>query len=448
SLLDPQNHLEVLDRFAGAESLALRAEVSALYSEWKQLTRERAGLLGDQRDRARRLDLLRFQVGEIDAAQLREGEEEELEQRRRVLENAEKLFSVASSAFTGLYEGEGHRPAALDIIRSAASSLAEAARIDPSLQPWAQALEEAGFGVEEVARALARYRETVPFDPALRAQVDQRLDLLHGLKRKYGDTLAEILAYRAQAAAEMERLERSDELAAELDERMAAVLDRLGRAAAELSRRRLAAADQLGSRVQREIASLGMEAARFKVSVAQEEDPAGVEVEGRRLAMTASGLDRVEFLFTANPGEPLRPLARIASGGEMARAMLGIKAVLAEADAIPTMIFDEVDAGIGGRTVQAVADRLHQVGRRRQVLCVTHLPQIACLADAHFAVFKEVSDGRTRALARRLKEAERVDELARMLGGADLTGVTLEHARELLERGRQRRGRPSRAAGP
>jgi len=440
SLLRVREHLDLLDRYG--HLWPLRERVAAKVRELRQVRQELEGLLRDERELARRADLLAYQVREIASANLRVGEEEELESERARLANAERLMELADEAYRALYEGEEGQLSAIDLLGQVARNLAELERLDPGLQGQQQVAEEAACQLEELARSLRAYRDTIEYNPARLRQVEERLDLIHELKRKYGDSIAEILAFGEEAQRELESIVHSEERVEELRAREDALLHEIGELASRLSAERRAAGDRLAKAVEAELAELGMKGARFAVAIEQEEAEDGAWVGGRRYAFDERGLDRVEFLIAPNVGEPLKPLAKIASGGETSRLMLALKTVLSAADRTPILIFDEIDAGIGGRAGGVVGRKLWSLtaeagpdGVGHQVLCVTHLPQLACYGDVHFKVAKDVVGGRTIASARALSEEERVEELAAMLGTA--TAVTRQSARELLERVRE-----------
>lgn len=423
SLLRPERHLDLLDAFGQDQATALRAEVNRRYVLWQKTLQDLRALAGDERDRARRLDLLRFQAEEIERARLREDEEAELGSERRLLANAEKRHQAAARAYAALYSGEGGLPSAHDQLGAAVAALEEITAFDPAQAPLLEAVRQAAVQVDEVSREISRYRDAVFFDPDRLAEIESRLDLIGSLKRKYGSTLAEVIAFGRQARAELERLERSAELITELTERVASERQALDSVAAELSKLRRALAARLEQTIVASLADLGMKNTLFKVNLEPEAEP------GPR------GADRAEFLFSANPGEPPKPLSRIASGGEMSRVMLALKAILAESDEIGTMIFDEIDTGVGGSAAQAVGEKLATIALSRQVVCVTHLARIASLADHHLFIEKETSRGRTTTGVRVLGPDERVAEIARMLAGHPPTPIALANAREMLEQG-------------
>jgi DNA repair protein RecN (Recombination protein N) len=409
----------------------LRAALAERVARWRAVRREIEQLRQDEREKARRMDLLRFQIEEIEAARLREGEEEALLQERNRLANAEQLAHLADAVYRALYEGEDEAPSALDRLSEAARALQALARIDPLFQPYLEAMEGLSAQVEDLARTVRDYRERIEFNPRRLVQIEERLDLIRRLQRKYGDTVAEILAYARRARQELETLTHAEERLAALEEEAERLLREIGELGEALSRRRQEAADRLAREVEAQLADLRMAGARFAVALERTPDEEGAYANGARWAFDATGLDRVTFLIAPNVGEGLRPLARIASGGETSRLMLALKVALARADPVPTLIFDEIDQGIGGRVGAVVGEKLWRLARHHQVLCVTHLPQLAGFGDAHFKVEKQVAGERTVARVQRLEGEARVAELAQMLGGTGRAAV--QSAREILE---------------
>ena len=415
ALLQSGQQLALLDRFAGTEEQASR--VAGLHSKHRTAREELERTRAVERDRAQREDLLRFQVGELDAARLRPGEEEELRVERRRLQSAERLLN-------GLTEVEGQldddRDSALARLARAARGLRDLGRIDPAFAAPADTLDSASVLLDETLRAVRALRAATTEEPGRLEAIEERLDALARLKRKYGDSEAAMLAFRDTAGHELERLARHDEVVMEQERLLNQVEAELMAVATELSARREVAARRLQALVEREIRILGMNRGVFRVTL----ERAGLS------GITPRGWDRVEFRLSANPGEAPKALARAASGGELSRVMLAVRAVLAAADEVPSVIFDEVDAGIGGQTAGVVGDRLAAVAARRQVLCVTHLAQIAARAGHHVRITKSVQGRRSRASVETLRGEPRVAEIARMLGGETKAG--LEHARELL----------------
>ncbi len=431
SLLAAERHVDLLDAWAGAPVLELRRRLGDDYAEWRGVRRELEAMQTDERDRARQLDLYRFQIEEIDGAQLTLGEEEELVADRLRLASAEKLSAAAAGALETLGEG---RVSALDLLAAAAREVEAALVLDPVLAPVAEGLQTALIAAQDAASELRGYQEGVEFNPERLEQVQERLELLRSLKRKYGASLEEVLAYREQIEQEQHALTHREERLAELEtelDRRAASLDAL---AADLYTARRGAADEFERRLVAELRDLSMQHTLFEVRIDPPPSPAGPAAPRVSEHRSAAGwFGRVEFMISANPGEPLRPLARIASGGEMSRIMLALKSAMAGVSAVPTLIFDEIDVGVGGRTAEVLGEKMAALSGLAQVLCVTHLPQIAGMASRHFQVQKQVVDDRTVVEVRVLDDAERINELARMLGGREETAA--RHARELLAGG-------------
>ena len=427
SLLRPGRHLDLLDDLADLSEG--RRSVAAKFDEWLASAKELEALKAAARDRAQKQDLYQFQVQEVDAAGLHPGEEEALRDERRRLQHAGRLTEGTGQAYallageTGSTLGQGERALAL---------LSEMARLDPTLDRMAQDLQAVLIPLDDVAQSLRAYRGKIEADPRRLEELDRRLDELTRLKRKYGDTVEAILTFRAEAARALEAIGQGEERAEGLIRKLEALTPELGAAALALSLGRKEAARRLESLVARELHELGMAKARFEVRLTHEPAPPdGPSAEGFRI--TARGLDLAECLIAPNPGDEPRPLARIASGGELSRIMLALKVVLAATDQVPIVIFDEIDAGIGGRTGDVIGRKLRQVAQGRQVVSVTHLPQIACYANHHLQVEKGVRAGRSAVRVAPLTGQDRIHEVARMLSGEALTETSLRHARELLK---------------
>ena len=414
SLLSPRSHLFLLDRYAHLDEL--RAEVAENVTRLRAIRRELEHLRTHERELAQRADLLAYQIQEIEQAALDPGEEEELEIERQRLAHAEHLIENVEAAILALEGDVGSMAGALDLIGDVESRLGRLTELDPSLEPLATQAAALADQVNDLLRALTTYREHVEFNPQRLEEVEDRLALIRSLKRKYGDTIEEILAYAEQAAQELAHIQRADERIADLMAEEENLRREIGALAATLSQRRQEAAQRLAQAVEAELKDLRMPHTRFHVAIRHVEDPDGLPVDGRHLAFDTTGVDHVEFLVSANEGEPLRPLARVASGGETARLMLALKSVLAHADPVPTLIFDEIDVGIGGRLGGVVGRKLWRLARTHQVLCVTHLPQLAAYGDWHLHVSKHLTDGRTRVSVRPLEGEARIQELAAMLG--------------------------------
>lgn len=431
SLLRPSAQLDMVDQYALTGSL--RSEVAKLYGQMRTLEDEIVGLVHDRQEAERRADMLRYQLEEIDAAAPQAGEDDELLQRRTLLANAEKLSTLADTSYQTLY---GSSPSALELVRQAEIALTELAGFDQSLQPDLGMLSEAAVNVEETALTVRRYRDSVEYDPAQLAELEDRLDALNRLKRKYGASLDEVIEYSRSAAEELDSLEHTEERAEQLREELRGVQSALAGRAAALSCRRSAAAEELGKRIEAALADLLMARARVEVQVTRRTSEAGstVDVEGEQVAVDSTGIDRVEILLSPNLGEPLKPMARIASGGETSRILLAVRSVLSDADRTPTLVFDEVDVGVGGRSGHVVGEKLYGLTRSHQVLTITHLAQVAAYADAHYRIAKQVETGRTSTVVEELDATEVRTELAAMLGGLPASEKSLQSADELLGR--------------
>jgi DNA repair protein RecN (Recombination protein N) len=443
SLMRVREHIDLLDRYGDLWSL--REQVASQVEALRAVRRELTALRRDERELARRLDLLQYQVDEIEAARLEPGEEEDLLQERTRLANAEQLRELSDDAYRALYEAGDEQASAVDLLQMAARALVGLARLDASTNPLAESAEGLSYQVEDLADSLRDYRDQVEFNPRRLNQVEDRLLLIHNLQRKYGEGIDDILAFAERARRELETIEHSEERIEELEAEEARLLREIGRLGTELSVRRRERGQSLAAGIEAELEELSMARARFSVDLAWRDDPEGAFVDDRRVAFDLTGLDRVEFLVAPNVGEPLKPLVRIASGGETSRLMLALKTVLAQADRTPTLIFDEIDAGIGGRVGSVVGRKLwgltasHGDGaRRHQVLCVTHLPQLAIYGDMHLQVSKGVVGDRTVTAVRQLDGGDRELEVAGMLGA--VTDRTEASAREMLAASQAEKG--------
>lgn len=433
SLLRADQQLMMLDRYAG--TLGQREEFAELVVKIRELREQIAGIERGERDRAQRIDLLSFQADEIASAALAPGEDDALAAERRVLESTERLVTESSEAIALLLGGEleGEQPA-LASIRRAAQLAQDLALIDPALADVAQRMSEQLYLLEDVAAELRDYRDAVDPDPNRLEVVEDRIDLIQRLKRKYGATIEEINAFGEEAQRELEALTGGaggiEALRVRLDE-----LERdAAKIASSLSATRTIAAERMSAEIEQAIHDLRMGRASVVVQVTQQASPEGLPLpSGSRVAFDATGIDRVEFMLAANLGEALRPLARVASGGETARLMLAIKSILASADATPTLVFDEVDTGVGGRSGQVVGEKLWSLTSGHQVLVITHLAQIAAFGDAHFRIAKQDREGVTLTDIHEITGDERVAEVAEMLAGEPPTPATLKSATEMLD---------------
>jgi len=427
-LLDPSTHVDLLDHFAGADDGRPLAE---FFRDLRAAETALERLRGDRREAERRREMLEFQAGEIERAGLVAGEEEALRVEKARQANAGRLAALSGEAYGLLYDDEG---AALSRLGLVFRRVEDLAAIDPSFRVFLDARAEALAPLEDLALRLRDYKEQLEVSPGRLDEIEGRLATVERLKKKYGATAEEVLAFGERCRRELDLLASPEEQERTLEARR----ERLGASYLEraraLSKRRRAAALELRKRVQAELAQLAMEKTRFEVAFT----PADPEAAVDPAEWTERGLERAEFLLSPNPGEELRPLARIASGGELSRIMLGLKSVVRSDAPGLTLVFDEVDAGIGGRVAEVVGRKLKAVAVRQQVLCVTHLPQIAALADHHLAVRKKVDKGRTVTLVEPLADDAQVEEVARMLGGETITSTARQHAREMLKQGLRR----------
>ena len=418
SLLKPDRQLDLLDGFAGAEEAF--GAVAGAVAELRDLEKAIAELESDDRERLRRLEFLRFEVNEINKAGLEPGEEEDLRARHNIIANAERILALAAQARTALYEGDD--TSAVGAIDSALGALNELAEIDARFRPLAEQVSVTRLGIEETAREVREHTTNLEFDPRELDALNERLALIGNLKRKYGASIEAILEYRDTSAAEIEAFESRDQRLQAMRTEQGAAQQRAMKLAQALSARRRTAAKKLNKHVTAALQELGMKGGRFEIAVEEAE------------RLSASGIDRVAFLFSANPGEALKPLRHVASGGEISRVMLALKAVFAHADKIPTLIFDEIDAGVGGHIAGNVAAKLRQLAGTHQTICITHLPQIAASAQNHYHVHKSTQRRRAVTTVSPMEGDARVEEVARLLDGS-VSEVSIEHARALLRDG-------------
>jgi DNA repair protein RecN (Recombination protein N) len=418
-ILDPKNHTDILDEFGGL--LPLRSVYREAYDRYLALKERLRGLQELTRKKEEREDLLRFQMTEIGQADVRAGEDVSLLEEKKVLANVQKLIDFAEGAYETLY---GKSASVLTDFRGASGAVKEIRKIDPTLKLSEGEMEELYYRIEDAAFTLRDYAKRLSVDPARMEVLEERLELLGRLKRKYGGTLEAVLKKKAEAEEELRTISTVEE---EIVMLLTAIDDERGRlveAGEALSRRRREEAVTLQTAIEAEIRTLRMENARFVVVFRD-------RLEGEA-SLREKGMDDLEFYLSANVGEELKPLRGIASGGELSRIMLAVKKVLAQTGSVGTIVFDEVDSGIGGATAEVVGRKLKEVARHHQVLCITHLPQIACYGDRHYRVVKQIVGERTHASVTLLSEEERLEEIARMLGGVELTDKTRDHAREML----------------
>jgi DNA repair protein RecN (Recombination protein N) len=421
-LLDPSAHLDLLDEFTGLTPK--REAVAEAFRRWLRIGDERQRLAASEQQKASRAEFLAFQLSEIDRAAPKDGEDEELTATRTVLANADRLQRLCAEAYTALYEGD---EAALPALGTVWKKVGELASLDATFTPYLEAREVVKSQLEDLAFFLRSYSANIDASPARLQDIEDRLAVLERLKRKHGPALADVLAKAADLRRELHDLEHATERAAELDAALSAARNEYLAVASDLSQRRRQGAKEFARSIEKSLADLAMQKTRCEVRFADGSDTG----DGAR--WSERGIDEAEFYLSPNPGEELKPLARIASGGELSRIMLALK-TLATTDAPgKTLIFDEVDAGIGGAVADVVGARLQRLGERFQVLCITHLPQIAAYGSTHFQIAKSVKAGRTSTAVSRVDGGERIAEIARMIGGADVSATVLASAREMLQ---------------
>lgn len=432
SVLRRDRQLDVLDRYG--DLLGLRARVASAIREYVAARQRLEALSAGQREMEQRLDLLRFQAQEIQGANLHPAEEEDLQAERNLLTNAEKLTQLSSGAYRDL---QGDAGAGIERVAAAAASLRELAGVDASLAPYAERLESAQYELEDLAQEIRHYRDRVEYDPARLDEIEERLDAITRLKRKYGATLDDVIAFGQQVQAELEDVENLDERLASLATEVERLEAAAGQLASDLSAARAAVGERLTAGMSGALQGLGLKGTAFEVEVGRREAEDGLPLpDGRRYAFTSSGVDTAGFLVSFNPGEPTRAIEKVASGGETSRFLLALKSVLAGADRTPTLIFDEVDVGVGGRNGIVVGERLRALANEHQVISITHLPQVAALADEHLTVAKQVLNGATSVGVRPLDATERVTEIAEMMSGTG-TAAARRSAEELLAAARR-----------
>lgn len=419
SLLNPTKHIQLLDRFCGEELEEKLTEYRTEFSREKELKKQLEMLCGEESSRAQRLDILQFQKEEIESASLRAGEEEELLEQKKRLGSVEKLMRLSVEGVQLLYDGREGVASACDNLGEALRCLQEAAALDNSLSELCERMDNIYAQLEDGAREWKKYTRLLEADPDALEMLEERLQTIYRLKRKYGGSVEAVLDFYQKAVEELDFLQNSEERAAELEHTLQAVHDRMAELAGEITAVRKSTALQVQTQVEQALHDMEMAQAKFYISVE------------KRDHFAADGLDKVEFLISANAGEDLKPLAKIASGGEMSRVMLALKTVLVDADEIGTFIFDEIDTGVSGKTARKVGEKMSLLGKKRQILCITHLPQIAAMADNHFRIEKHVAEGRTTTTVETLDENASCREIARLMGGEEITETTMAAAREL-----------------
>jgi len=429
SLLDPGEHLFYLDNYA--ELKVLLSRVGDCYYKLKKKFEYLEELKRIDKISREKKELYQFQLKEILSANLSAGEEEELSSQKKILENAEKLFQITSLVFQELYEKDG---SILERLSSSKKELEKGEGYDLRLREHIEALNSTILQLKETSRFLQGYKDSLNFDAERLERIRERLNLINSLKKKYGQSAKEVLSYADKIKNELEKLENRDEQIQKAEKEINDMKELLEKDSVLLSNKRKDKGRELSKKIKKELSFLGMERCDFEVKISyRETEDSILEIEGKRYYVDEKGIDQVEFYVSPNPGEDLKPLAKIASGGEISRIMLALKSVLAKSDQIPSMIFDELDLGIGGEMAEAVGKRMKALCSTHQIICITHLQQIASQADYHFKVYKEILKNRTITKIKLLSKDERIKEIARMIVGKKISDLTLEHAAEMIE---------------
>ncbi len=421
SLLNEENHINFIDLLGKSIILDLKKVINIDYSKVKDLKNSLSGLAYDEKERERKIDLLKFQIDEIDEANLIDNEEDSLIDEYKVLSNTEEIKSKLNNIVEIMNSSNYNEVAVIDQLNTISEYLQEIMRMDKGLKQHKDTFESAVFQLQDVIRELRNYSDNIEYDGERLKELEDRIDLINKLKRKYGNTVEDILTYRQKIWDELDKLLNSEKEIVRIEKEISSIEKIIYENCEELSQKRKKIAAAIEKDITKELMQLNMPNISFKIDFQRLDE------------YTRKGIDKIEFLISTNVGEPLKPLSRIVSGGEMSRIMLGFKTILAEVDNISCLIFDEIDTGISGRTAQVISEKIGQISRTHQVLCITHLPQIAAMADRHFQISKVIKDNKTNTNVLTLNEKERIDELSRLLGGVNLTDTTKKHAMEMLK---------------
>jgi len=434
SLLDPSKHIDLMDNLGGDKIIKYRKELSDNYRMWREKSKKLFQLLKDKEENLKKIDFLKFQLEEIDKTSLVKGEDKVLEEEEMVLKNAEKIIETMEKANFILYEGGAEQVSVRDSLNEVSADLGEIASLDRRIEKIRENLKEVGYQFEDIVNEIVKYKDEIDLDSRRLKEIEGRLNLINSLKSKYGSTIEEILEYRQKIYQELEVIDCSEDKLKKLNEEVDSLEDVIAAISNQLSINRRKIADDLQKMVVRELEDLNMKRCQFKVSINNYKDDNGIEIEGKKYKVGPKGVDNIEFMISPNVGEKLRPLARIVSGGEVSRIMLALKSILSEVDQVPTLIFDEIDSGVGARLGEVIAQKLKALSKKRQVICVTHLPQIACRAGRHFYIEKYILNNQTGIRLKEMEGEERVKEIARMLDGSQMGEITIQHAQKMLNR--------------
>ena len=434
SLLDSSKHIDLMDNLGGDKIIKYRRELADNYRMWREKSKKLFQLIKDGEGNLKRIDFLKFQLEEIDKASLAKEEDKVLEEEEMVLRNAEKIIETMEKANFVLYEGGSEHASVRDSLSEVSIDLGEISSLDRRIEKIRENLKEIGYQFEDIVNEIVKYKDEIDLDSQKLKEVEGRLNLINSLKSKYGSTIEEILEYRQKVYQELEDIDYSEDKVKKLKEELDFLENKISAISQHLNTNRRKIAEDLEKMVIRELEDLNMKKCRFKVSINNYEDDNGIEVEGKKYKVGLKGIDDIEFMISPNVGERLRPLARIVSGGEVSRIMLALKSILSEVDQVPTLIFDEIDSGVGARLGEVIAQKLKALSKKRQVICVTHLPQIACRAGRHFYIEKYILNNQTGIKLIEMKGKERIKEIARMLDGSQMSEITIQHVQKMLDR--------------
>ena len=434
SLLDPSKHIDLMDNLGGDKISKYRKELSDNYRMWRDKNKKLFQLIKDREENLKRIDFLKFQLEEIDKASLAKDEDKALEEEERVLRNAEKIVETMEKANFILYEGGSEQSSVRDALSEVSIDIGEISSLDRRIEKIRENLKEINYQFEDIVNEIVKYKDGIELDSGKLKEVEGRLNLINNLKSKYGSAIEEILQYRQKIYQELEDIDYGEDKVKKLKEEIESLENKVSVISHYLNANRREIAENLEEMVIRELEDLNMKKCQFKVSINNYQDDNGIEIEGKKYKVGPKGIDDIEFMISPNLGERLRSLARIVSGGEVSRIMLALKSILSEVDQVPTLIFDEIDSGVGARLGEVIAQKLRNLAEKRQVICVTHLPQIACRAARHFYIVKYILDNQTGIELREMRGEERVKEIARMLDGNQMSEITIQHAQKMLDR--------------
>jgi len=433
-LLDPSRHIDIIDSLGEEKVATYRKELFNNYRWWRDKKRRLTQLTQERQENLKRLSFLKFQLEEIDKASLQKEEDKILEEEEKVLRNAEKIVERMKKAVCILYEGGIEHPPLRDSLNEVIKSFGEISSLDHRIEEMREKLKEIKLQIDDLVKEVEDYQDRIELNTQRLREVEERLNLINNLKSKYGDRIEEILQYRQRVYQELKSIDYSEEEIENLKAEIDSLAIKISEISAALSLERRKIAERLEEQVVKELDDLSMKKCRFKVFIQQHEDMEGIKINNTYYKVGPKGIDQIEFLISPNPGEELKPLSRIISGGEVSRVMLAIKSILSEVDQVPTLIFDEIDSGVGARLGEVIAQKLKNISKNRQVICVTHLPQIACRAQKHFYVEKYSEKNQTNLSVGELSGEDRIQEIARMLDGNQINDLSLRHAQEMLER--------------